>query len=40
MLIGLMENMINVYPLWAIMFTIMVQSSEFAEFALVAVLVT
>ena len=29
-----MENMINVFKLWAIMVTIMVQPSEFAEFAL------
>ena len=29
-----MENMINVYHLWAIMVTIMVQPSEVAELAL------
>ena len=34
MLIALIENMINVFKLWAIMVTIMVQPSELAELAL------
>ena len=34
MLIALKENMINVFKLWAIMVTIMVQPSELAKLAL------
>ena len=34
MLIALIENMINVFKLWAIMVTIIVQHSELAELAL------
>ena len=34
MLIALIENMINVFKLWAIMVTIMVQPNELAELAL------
>ena len=34
MMIALIENMINVFKLWAIMVTIMVQPSELAELAL------
>ena len=40
MLIALIENMINVFKLWAIIVTIMVQSIELTELALVVVLVT